>query len=122
MMRTKDETAAWLADFHYEIEPGIQAIYRLSAGDDVEQKRDEPIKLLEVNQDAVEAGIMPLHFDKAPQRDVYYSSIIVEVSPTEFQQIENGELSLPNDWSYSVPFPKPNGEEPVGRLVHGRRS
>ena len=42
--------------------------------------RAEPIKLLEVNENTVAAGVMPLYFGPAPASGIPYPSVIVEVT------------------------------------------
>ena len=62
MNPSKDEVAATLARVHYESDPSMQRIYRLKGDDDLEARPDEPIKLLEVNEDTIPSGIQPLYF------------------------------------------------------------
>ena len=92
-MRTKDETARMLADFHFQIDQGV---FRVIGND--EANDEKPVKLLEVNDQTPEAGIMPLGMPAAPDRDVHYSTIIIEITPGEFEQLQRGELTLPHGW------------------------
>ena len=95
---TKDETARTLANLHYEVESGLMQVYRLYAPPDVEANPDEPVKLLEVHELTVPAGIMPLRFGPMKSRNINHKSVIVEVTPDEFRQIENGDLAFPDHW------------------------
>jgi hypothetical protein len=103
---TKDDVAIALAQAHYEGQPGLQAIYRLMRADD-ENDPQEPIKLLEVNEDTVAVGIQPVSFGPHPASGVHYPSVIVEVTPEEFQQIQQHELALPHDWRIGQPYARP---------------
>ena len=54
---------------------------------------------------------MPLGFGPAPAHGFHYPSIIVEVTPEEFDRIRSHELVLPSGWEVSdlVPRPPANG-------------
>lgn len=98
-MNNKDEQAIQLAQAHFAVEPGITRIFRLFGGPDVESKHDEPIMLLEVNRDTIPSGIMPLQFAPAPASGIHFPSVIVEVTPEEFEKITRQELKLPLGWT-----------------------
>mgnify|MGYP001103580782 CR=1 FL=1 len=106
-MSTKDEEALELARKHYEIESGLIRIFRVTASADVELKPTEPIKLLEVNENTVPSGIMPIHFGPSPASGLHYSSIILEVTPDEFERIRNQQLTLPRGWTVGDSIPRP---------------
>lgn len=110
-MPTRDEVARILAEAHYRIESGITRIFRIVGAADAEAQPSEPIKLLEVNENTIPAGIMPLSFDAAPGQGIYYPSVIVEVTPAEFESIQRRELPLPKGWSLGGLVPRPaNGD------------
>lgn len=102
----KDEEAIDLAQRHYEVELGLTDIIRFTDHVNVELSSTEPIKLLEVNENTVEAGIMPVYFGPAPESGIHYPSVIVEVTPKEYQKIQSQELSLPEGWRFPVPIPR----------------
>ncbi|MCI0357588.1 MAG: hypothetical protein L0211_03770 [Planctomycetaceae bacterium] len=106
---SRDDQARSLAAAHYRVESGITDIYRLLASPEIESRPDEPIKLLEVNQDTIAAGIMPLQFAAAPAEGLHFSSIIVEVAPREFESIRQQELLLPAGWQLGGLLPNPAG-------------
>jgi len=106
-MLNRDDEARALAEAHYRVETGITRIFRITGGADVESQPDEPIKLLEVNENTVPAGIMPLSFDAAPAQGIHYPSVILEVTPAEFEKIQNRELPLPKGWSLGSLVPLP---------------
>lgn len=105
-MTTKDEVANRLAQKHYELEDGLTQIYRVTGAVDVEIRPTEPIKLLEVNQNTVPSGILPIQFDAAPQSGIDYPALIIEVTPEEFQRIRNKDLSLPRGWTLGDEIPR----------------
>jgi len=106
-MRTKDENARDLAEKHYEVESGLIRIFRLTGGNEVELKPTEPIKLLEVNEHTTPSGIMPLQFGPVPASGIFYPSVIVEVTPDEFERIQTRELALPQGWQIGEEFTRP---------------
>lgn len=96
-MSTKQEIAERLAEVHYSVEPGMVQIYRAFGDDRAEGDIDEPIKLLEVNEETIPAGVVPIHFGPHPARGVPFPTAIIEITPEEFAQIGSG-LKLPADW------------------------
>ena len=111
-MTTKEEAAKELASKHYQVEAGLTHIYRITGG--AEASPAEPIKLLEVNQYTVPSGIMPIQFGPVPDRGIHYPSVIVEVTPEEYQRIRDEELRLPSGWAIGDLIPRPAAEEGIG--------
>ena len=107
-MSEKNDEARQLAEKHYLLEAGMLRIFRLTAGAEAERNEAEPIKLLEVNESTIPAGIMPIQFGPAPALGVHYSSIILEVTPEEFDKIDSGELPLPAGWKIEEEIPNPS--------------
>lgn len=92
MKKTKLETAKRLARSHFAVEPNltrINLIYPIN-----EQDPNDPIKLLEVVEGTIERGIEPIAFAPNPKLGVDYPSLIVEVSPKEYEDIRNGTLQF----------------------------
>ena len=104
-MADKHEAARQLAQAHYLVEQGLVSIFRLVTPTETDA---EPVKLLEVNRDTVPTGIMPLGFDAAPERGIPYPSVIIEVTPEEYEQIRSGALALPNGWQIAEEIPNDN--------------
>jgi hypothetical protein len=102
----KDEVAKKLAHKHYDIEPGITRIFKLRDKPEFEGLASTPIKLLEVNVDTAPSGIMPLYFGPVPSSGIPYPSVIVEVTPEEFERIKVHELKLPEGWTIDEEYPK----------------
>jgi hypothetical protein len=92
----KEEVALQLAQGHFKIEPGISRIFRLVS--DAEASDDEPIKLLEVNENTTTMGIVPIRFGPNIQAGIPYQSIIVEIDPSEYASLKQGVLALPTGW------------------------
>ena len=95
---TKEEAAAELAEAHYAMDGGLEAVYRLVGDPEREDDAWEPIKLLEVNRDTRPAGIVPIYFGTLPGRRIRYPYAVVEVTPEEYQQLRQGLLHLPYGW------------------------
>jgi len=106
-MDGKDDVAKRLAQEHFKIEPGLQRVLRLSRTDGGDDLAAEPIMLLEVNADTIATGIQPLHFGPAPAHGITCSSVIIEVTPDEFRQIQDRTLRLPSGWELGEELPKP---------------
>lgn len=101
-----------LARIHYDSEPGITEIFAIRGEPDDEARPDEPIKLLEVNEDTIAAGIMPLGFDPYPTTGMLFRSVIVEVTPEEMEKIQRQELPLPSGWTVCELLPRSEPSEP----------
>jgi hypothetical protein len=110
----KAAVAKELAKRHFQAEAGLQTIIRLTGSAEVEVRHAEPIKLLEVNTNAIPSGVLPISFGPAPASGITYPSTIVEVSPEEFAKIKTQELKLPHGWILGEELPKPS-EDPVGK-------
>lgn len=95
-MQDKDSVAIDLAKAHHADDPAIIRIIRLMV--DEENLPAEPIKLLEVNPGTSPSGISPMTFNADPANGVPFPSTVVEVTVTEFSQIQRGKLQLPNGW------------------------
>ncbi len=104
------EEAAALARAHYEVEPGLRAIYRIE-GPDPNYLR---IKLLEVNEQTVPTGIMPVGFPPHPASGLHYPSVVIEVTPQEYEAIQRKELDLPAGWEVRDAYERPAGADHAG--------
>jgi hypothetical protein len=98
-MSEKEVAARELARRHFAVEPGMSRIFTIIDGTVNEELPEVPIKLLEVNDATVPFGVMPLYFAPAPATGIPFPSVIVEVTPDEFRQIESNHLHLPTGWS-----------------------
>lgn len=102
--QAKDQAVRELAASHYLIDPGIVEIYRLLSTPEAEKEPQEPIKLLEVNKNAVALGIRPVFF--GPDAEIEYPSVVVDLAPSEFRAIRDGKLGLPNEWQIGERLPR----------------
>jgi len=96
----RDESASELAKKHFQVEPGLTRVIPFSGSQTFELPTAEPIKLLEVNTNTVPTGIMPLGFGPAPEAGIRLPSVIIEVTPDEFEKIEAKEMPLPKGWEF----------------------
>jgi hypothetical protein len=105
-----DDEAKELARRHYEVEEGLTDIFVLrdAVEASVGRANGEKIKLLEVNQDTIPSGIMPIEFGPSPASGIHYSSVIVEITPEEYERLQNEELSLPDGWQIGERVPRPD--------------
>jgi hypothetical protein len=97
------EVAERLAQVHYRVEPGIRGIYALTSGNPL----DRTIRLLEVNPDTIASGIVPVGFGAHPPSGIHFPSVIVEVTPREFEDVKSGVLPLPDGWRLGDSFARP---------------
>jgi hypothetical protein len=109
-MPTKEEETIELARIHYEVEEGMTHIFRIIGPAEAETNPSEPIKLLEVNESTIPSGILPLRFGPLAAAGIHYPSVIVEITPEEYQKIRTEELKLPFDWNIGELIPKPQVE------------
>jgi hypothetical protein len=108
-MTEKKRAAELLAHEHFRMEPAITQIFTYWGKPGSEASG--PIRLLEVDEDTVPTGVMPLHFGPAPEIGVPFPSVIIAVTPDEFRRIEARELPLPDGWEGREELPKPtNGD------------
>jgi hypothetical protein len=107
---TKDEEATELARIHYEVEEGMIHIFRITGAEEAETDPSEPIKLLEVNESTIPSGILPLRFGPLAAAGIHYPSVIVEITPEEYEKLQTEELRLPFNWNIGELIPRPSVE------------
>ncbi|MHC4178281.1 MAG: hypothetical protein ACYSWU_12290 [Planctomycetota bacterium] len=105
-MSDKLEEAKKLAQIHYE-SGSTSAVYVATSGIGTDDNPEEPIKLIEVNDDTLPSGIVPLRFGPLPDMGVAHTSTIIEVTQDEFRRIESGDLQLPEGWENRTLIPRP---------------
>ncbi|MEX0711509.1 MAG: hypothetical protein WD278_04125 [Pirellulales bacterium] len=107
-MASKEREALELAKKHYAVEEGVTDIFVIKDSVTVEVVNgEETIKLLEVNANTVPSGIVPIQFAPAPAFGINYPSVILEVTPEEYERIKTKELVLPNGWEVGELIPRP---------------
>jgi hypothetical protein len=107
-MPTRAEVADQLAQTHYAVEPGISHIFRVVIAGSGEDAPDEPIKLLEVNEDTLPYGVRPVYFRPHPSSGIVYPSAIIEITPAEFERLTRGDadIRLPDGWNIDRLIPR----------------
>ena len=81
----------------------------VSEAPEFEKLSTAAVKLLEVNADTAPSGILPLYFGPVASSGIPYPSVIVEVTPDEFEKIGLHELRLPDGWTIAEEYPKESG-------------
>ena len=109
-MPTKNEEAVELAQTHYSDEAGLIHVFRIIGESTAEAKPTEPIKPLEVNENTVPSGILPIQFGPSPGSGLHFPMVILEVTPEEHRKILSEELTLPHGWKIGAPIPRPSSE------------
>ena len=102
MVTERIKAAKQLVELHREAEPNLREAFLLAAPDET---ADSPIKLLEVVDGAVEAGVMPVYFRADKARAIPFASILIELSPSEFEQYKTGTIPVDNEtWTIAQPL------------------
>lgn len=97
-----------LAQDHYRYEDGIENILSIKGKDG--DKPDDPIRLLQVNLNTTVSGVVVLRFPPTPASG-NFPTIIVEVTPGEYQDIKEQKLKLPADWVIGEEIPREDRAE-----------
>jgi len=87
-----EKFVASLVQEHFDLEKDLEQIIWLKKGSASE------IHLLEVNRNTAATGMVEV-FGFAPSLDVPYPLRIAEITPAEWERVQNGEISLPAVWS-----------------------
>jgi hypothetical protein len=91
--KSKLEVAQDIAASHFRVlEQDLQRVFLLAPVG--EEDLREPIKLLEVVRGTLETGFEPIAFAANPGHGVPYPSVILEISPRQFGELENGEVPV----------------------------
>ena len=106
MDRSKDGVAYRLARAHFLVEPGIERIFRVLSSATREADPGEPVKLLELNRQTTADGIRPIFFGPHTGSGIFYPSVIIEITPEEFDAIAGGALAMPDDWHIGPEIPR----------------
>ena len=93
MKKSVFEVATELAQAHRAEDPSTDAIYLSDS--------ESEVRLVEVSGSvgsSARGEVLPFGFRAQPDRGIPYPSVIVLVSPSEWQEIESGALALPRGW------------------------
>lgn len=78
-----------------EADDGVTLVRRLDTPFD---SVANSVTVLEVNRDAGESGsLVPVPF--APSGEIPFSTTVIELSPSEYEQLKGGQLPLPDGWA-----------------------
>lgn len=102
----RDQLANWYAKRHQKIDDGVDAIFYLPQG-----ALPREVRLLEVN--TLIAEMQPLEaidFGVGIGSDLAHTLFVLDVTPTQWQAIRAGSLSLPDGWTL-------NGSQELFRRV-----
>lgn len=94
-MDDKTELARQLAEAHRSYDPSIVGVYRIHTATDGHS--NGPIKLLEISELTPASGIVPIVFGAT--KSIPYPTVVVEITPGEFELLKRNQLALPNGWT-----------------------
>jgi len=99
--KTLLEVAKELADAHRAEDPETQEVFLANA--------DNEVRLVEVSGAVgpTEGGkLLPFRFVQRPDLGVPYDSVVVLLSPDEWQEVRAGRLLLPPGWGKATDLQK----------------
>lgn len=98
-MRSLETVAREVAAAHCEQDPDTTAVYL------VPDPAGAEIRLVEVSRALGTVGeILPYRFKPTPERGVPYATVIILLSPADWEQLQQGQLELPQGWGRPVPL------------------
>src|SRR3712207_3958148 len=92
-MKSVFEVAEELAQAHKREDPATTEVY-------VSEAQDE-VRLVEVSGSlgkGTPSEVLPFRFAARPDLGVHYPSVVVLLSPEEWEAVKRGELKLPSGW------------------------
>lgn len=101
MGRSKEEVARELVRAHFEVEPGLSRVLVIRSDD--WDDPEKPIKLLEINANTMPSGSVEA-YAFSPTKETPYPTLIAEITPEEYAQIELKKIALPRGWSLDNPI------------------
>lgn len=92
---SRDSLAEWYAERHVEIDPGVERVIHLPANAPARE-----IRLLEVNTLISEmTPPEPVDFGVDIDGTDGHTLYVLDVTPSQWEAIQSGELDLPAGWS-----------------------
>jgi len=92
---SKDQAAELLIDWHFQIEPGLEEVFRIISEN--ESSPDEPIKLVEVTTGTISTGRVDAFVFRATP-ECPYPTVIAELTPKEFELLRRDRKAWPEGW------------------------
>lgn len=93
----RDSWARWYAKEHLKTDPGINTIHYLPT-----DAGERDIRFVEINTligDRTDDSLEPIDFGIDTGTDSAHKLFVLDVTPDQWQQIQNGDLELPEGWS-----------------------
>ena len=93
----RDEMAKWYASQHLKTDPSVRSVHYLPTG-----APDREIRFVEVNTEIAErtdAALEPLEFGANSGVDSEHKLFILDVTPNQWDRINEADLALPIGWS-----------------------
>lgn len=103
---TRDEAALEMVEWHWEIDREMTRAIRLLTPD--EDDPLAPINFLEVSTGTSPSGDV-MTFTFGGTKELPFRMRIANITPEEMEQVERGEIPLPEGWDlkHSVEYPAP---------------
>jgi hypothetical protein len=93
-MKSVTDVAKELAQSHRESDPATTVIKFFPSG------QNGSIRLVEVSASAPTTDeVLPFGFASDPDNGVDYPSVVILLSPEEWQHVQEGSLPLPTGWN-----------------------
>jgi hypothetical protein len=93
-MKSVFQVAEDLARAHRAEDPETQEVY-LAPG----SESSAEVRLVEISGSLGGSGeVLPFRFAPRDDLDIPYASVVVLLSPDDWQRVQNGELQLPDGW------------------------
>ena len=85
------DVATRLAAAHQKEDPATSDVFLA--------KGEEEVRLVEISKSVGNTGeVLPFRFGPRVDQDIPYPSVIVVLSPEEWQLVKDGKLKLPDGW------------------------
>jgi hypothetical protein len=89
--------ASWYASQHLKTDPGIRSVYYLP-----NNSPDREIRFVEINElvaDRSDDTLEPIDFGVDTGMDSEHRLLVLDVTPTQWDRINDSSLALPPDWT-----------------------
>ena len=93
----RDPLASYYANQHLKTDAAVKRVLYLP-----KNSPEREIRFIEVNELISERGtrqLVPIDFGIDMGQSSFHSLLVVDVTPEEWDAIEQGRLSIPNGWS-----------------------
>lgn len=87
------ETARKLAKAHKENDPDLKSVYLAKDPKEIE------VRLIEVTASVATTGeVLPCSYRPDPKEGIPLPSVVILLSPAEWEQYDSGKMKLPEGW------------------------